>query len=119
VKEAGMVNVKDLQDVVDDLKDQAAKRASDLLSDSKSQVRGVVGGHSDSTLLTTFALGVVLGALVGAALSLLFTPMSGEEARRRIGQNVDKMRTGEPMGVGNGQSRPMSTVGSQSPYVSS
>ena len=117
-----MVNVKDLQDVVDDLKEQATKRASELIGDSKGQVRSAVGGHSDGTLIGTFALGIILGALVGAALSLLFTPMSGEEARRKLSENVDKMRTGEMAGagVGNGTSRPMSTVGgSQSPYVSS
>jgi hypothetical protein len=121
LKEARMVNVKDLQDVVDELKGQASKRASDLLGDSKGQVRSVVGGHSDGSLLGTFALGIVLGALVGAAISLLFTPMSGEEARRKLGQNVDKMRTGEMAATGtNGTSRPMSSVGgTQSPYVSS
>ena len=115
-----MVSVKDLQDVVDDLKVQAGKRASDLLGEGRTQVRTVVGGHSDGTLLGTFALVIILGALVGAALSLLFTPMSGEEARRKLGENVEKMRSNEPSAMGtNGNTRPMSSVGGQSKYVSS
>ena len=123
-----MVSVKDLQDVIDDLKGQAGKRASELLGESRSQVRSVVGGHSDSTLVGTFALGIILGALVGAALALLFTPMSGQEARRKLGENVDKMRSTEPtamrspeptvMGT-NGNTRPMSAVGGQSKYAPS
>ena len=115
-----MVNVKDLQEVVDDLKEQAAKRASDLLGEGKGQVRSAIGGHSDATVIGMFALGIVLGALVGAAISMLFTPISGEEARRKLGQNMERMRAGEPVGAGtNGAARPMSSVGSQSPYVSS
>jgi hypothetical protein len=115
-----MVSVKDLQDVVDDLKVQAGKRASDLLGESRSQVRSAIGGHSDGTLLGTFAVGIILGAIVGAALSLLFTPMSGQEARRRLGENVEKMRSTEPSAMGtNGNTRPMSSVGGQSKYVSS
>jgi gas vesicle protein len=110
-----MVNVKDLQDVVDELKDQATKRATDLLSDSKSQVRSVVGGHSDGTVLGMLAVGLVLGAIVGAALALLFTPMSGQEARRKLGENVDRMRAGEPLPT-NG-SRASTAAGT--PYVAS
>ncbi|TMG69546.1 MAG: YtxH domain-containing protein [Chloroflexi bacterium] len=112
-----MVNVKDLQDVVDDLKDQASKRASELLGDSKSQVRNVVGGHSDGELIGTLVLGLVLGAIIGAALSLLFAPISGEEARRKLGENVERMRGPEPVD-GNGQSRQPTSVGG-TPYVSS
>jgi hypothetical protein len=108
-----MVNVKDLQDVVDELKDQAGKRASELLGESKSQVRSAVGGHSDSELIGTLLLGIVLGAIIGAALSLLFSPMSGEEARRKLGENVDRMRGPEPVG-GNGASRQPASVGT--PY---
>ena len=37
-----MVSVKDLQDVVDDLKGEASKRASDLFGEGKSEVRRVL-----------------------------------------------------------------------------
>ena len=113
-----MVSVKDLQDVVDDLKGQATKRASDLLGDGRTEVRRAVGAHSNGTLFGTLALGLVLGAIVGAALALLFAPFTGDEARRRIGESVDKVRAGDELKAGNGSTRPVSSVGTP-PYVSS
>jgi len=125
-----MVSVKDLQDVVDDLKVQAAKRANDLLGEGtkranelfgegRSEVRRAVGGHSDGTLVGTFALGIVLGAIVGAAIALLFAPFTGDEARRRLGESVEKVRPSEPATkAGNGSTRPVSSVGT-APYPTS
>jgi hypothetical protein len=108
-----MVSVKDLQDVVDDLKGEAAKRANDLFGEGKSEVRRVVGGHSDGAIFGTLALGLVLGAIVGAAIALLFAPFTGDEARRRLGESVEKVRTTEPVAkAGNGSTRPVSSVAS-------
>ena len=112
-----MVSVKDLQDVVDDLKDQATKRASDLLGEGKEEMRRAVGGHSDATIVGTFALGLLLGAIVGAAVALLFAPFTGDEARRRLGESVEKAREPAAKG-GNGATRPVSSVAS-APYPSS
>jgi hypothetical protein len=126
-----MVTVKDLQDVVDELKGQASKRANDLLGEGtkranemfgegKSEVRRAVGGHSDGAIFGTLALGLVLGAIVGAAIALLFAPFTGDEARRRLGESVDKVRPTEPATkAGNGSTRPVSTAGSNAPYASS
>jgi hypothetical protein len=114
-----MVSVKDLQDVVDDLKGQATKRASDLLGDGRSEVRRVVGGHSDGALFGTLALGLLLGAIAGAAIALLFAPFTGDEVRRKLGQSVEKVRMGEEvMATTNGQTRPVTPVGTP-PYVAS
>ena len=113
-----MVSVKDLQEVVDDLKVEATKRASDLFGEGKSEVRRVVGGHSDAAIFGTLALGLVLGAIVGAAIALLFAPFPGNEARRRLSESVDKVRTESAGKAGNGSTRPVSTVGS-TPYASS
>jgi len=114
-----MVSVKDLQDVVDDLKGEATKRANDLFSEGRSEVRRAVGGHSDGTIFGTLALGLVLGAIVGAAIALLFAPFTGDEARRRLSESVEKVRPTEPTTkAGNGSTRPVSTAGS-APYASS
>ena len=111
-----MVSVKDLQDVVDDLKGEATKRANDLFGEGKSEVRRAVGGHSDGAIFGTLALGLVLGAIVGAAIALLFAPFTGDEARRRLSENVDKIRPTEPASkAGNGSTRPVSSVGSTYP----
>ena len=117
-----MVSVKDLQDVVDDLKGQASKRANDLLEEGtkranelfgegKTEVRRAVGGHSDGAIVGTLALGLLLGAIVGAAIALLFAPFPGDEARRRLSESVEKVRTTEPAKAGNGSTRPVSSVG--------
>ena len=114
-----MVSVKDLHDVVDDLRGQATKRANELLGEGKTEVRRAVGGHSDATLFGTLALGLVLGAIVGAAIALLFAPFTGDEARRRLGESVEKVRTTEPVGkTGNGSTRPVSSVAS-TPHAAS
>jgi len=114
-----MVSVKDLQDVVDDLKGEATKRASDLFGEGKTEVRRAVGGHSDGAIFGMLALGLVLGAIVGAAVALLFAPFTGDEARRRLSESVEKARTTEPATkAGNGSTRPVSSVGS-TPYASS
>src|SRR5207302_1012379 len=114
-----MVSVKDLQDVVDDLRGQATKRANELLGEGKTEVRRAVGGHSDGTLFGTFALGLVLGAIVGAAIALRFAPFTGDEARRRLGESVEKVRTTVPVAkTGNGSTLPVASVGS-TPHAAS
>jgi gas vesicle protein len=40
----------------------------------------------------SFLAGLVIGGLVGAAVGLLLTPQSGDEARERIGGFVDEKR---------------------------
>ena len=122
-----MVSMKDLQDVVDELKGQAGKRANDLLGEGtkrasdlfgegKSEVRRAVGGHSDGAIFGTLALGLVLGAIVGAAIALLFAPFTGDEARRRLSESVEKVRPNESATkAGNGSTRPVSTAGSTYP----
>jgi len=112
-----MVTVKDLQGVVDELKDQASKRASDFLGEGRSEARRAVGGHSDGTVLGMFALGLVLGAAVGAAIALLFTPFSGGQARRKIAESMEKVRMGESAAT-DGETRPMPSA-TAPPYVSS
>jgi gas vesicle protein len=37
-------------------------------------------------------LGLVLGAVVGMAIALISAPYPGQETRRRLGQQVDKIK---------------------------
>jgi len=108
-----MVSVKDLQDVVDELKGEATKRANDLFGEGKSEVRRAVGGHSDGTIFGTLALGLVLGAIVGAAIALLFAPFTCDDNGRRLTESVEKVRpTESTTKAGNGSTRPVSAAGS-------
>ncbi len=105
-----MASLKELQDLVDVLKGQAGRRASDLLGEGRSEVRRAIGGQSDGTLLGIFGLGVLFGAIIGATLALLLVPFPGDVTRQRFGANIDKMRMREPAAT-NG-SPPSSSVGS-------
>jgi gas vesicle protein len=54
----------------------------------------------------------LLGAIVDAAIASLFAPFTGDEARRRLSESVEKVRPTEATKAGNGSTRPMTTVGS-------
>ncbi|HUG55909.1 MAG TPA: YtxH domain-containing protein [Candidatus Limnocylindrales bacterium] len=111
-----------LDELMSELRGEATKRAGDLLGEGRSQVRRAVGGHDDGAILGTFAIGLIVGAIVGAALALLLTPFSGDEARRRLGRRVEEMRAsddwqrtgnGQPAGVGSAQTAYPGTPGAQ------
>ena len=90
-----MNTIKDLklEDVFDDLRSQASKRIEALLSDGRKQARKAAGGHDDTALFSAFTLGILAGAIVGAAIALLLTPFSGQQARAKLSERVDKIRT--------------------------
>ena len=87
--------IKDLklEDVLDDLRAQATKRIDDLISEGRKQARSAGGGHDDSALFSAFTLGILAGAVVGAAIALLITPFSGTQARAKLSEKVDKLRS--------------------------
>ena len=82
-----MINTKDLRDIFD----EATKRAGDAIGDAK--MPSVSIGRSDPTpRFAYFAAGLLLGAVVGLVLAFLATPVKGEEARQRLGEQVNKVR---------------------------
>jgi len=91
--------IKDLklEDVVDDLRVQAAKRIDELIrqgrKQARKQARSVGGGHDDSALFAAFTLGILAGAIAGAAIALLVTPLSGRQARAKLSERVDRIRS--------------------------
>lgn len=105
--------IKDLKldEIIDDLRSQASKRLDDMRSEGRKQARNAGGGHDDTALFSAFTLGIIAGAVVGAAIALLMTPLSGEQARAKLSERVDKMRSdkmpgwdaGTGTGTGNGQ----------------
>ena len=53
----------------------------------------------DKSAATSFLTGAFIGGIVGAALAMIFTPMTGEETRtllkkksKEVGKKVDKVR---------------------------
>ena len=87
--------IKDLKldDVLDDLRSQATKRIDDFITEGRKQARHAGGGHDDTALFSAFTLGILAGAIVGAAVALLITPLSGQQARAKLSEQVDKIRS--------------------------
>jgi YtxH-like protein len=98
-----------LDEVFDDLRSQATKRIDEMLSDGRKQARKAGGGHDDTTLFSAFTIGILVGAIVGAAVALLATPFSGQQARKKLSERVDQIRSDNmtnwdsPSSTGNGK----------------
>jgi hypothetical protein len=98
-----------LDEVFDDLRSQATKRIDEMLSDGRKQARKAGGGHDDTALFSAFTIGILVGAIVGAAVALLATPFSGQQARTKLSERVDKIRSDNmtnwdsPSSTGNGK----------------
>ena len=89
-----------LEDLVDDLRSQAVKRIDDMRSEGRKQARNAGGGHDDTALFSAFTVGILAGALAGAAIALLVTPLSGRQARAKLSEQVEKMRSDSPTSWG-------------------
>ena len=84
-----MVRAKDLRDMFEEIRSEAGKRASDFVSDAK--VPEIVR-RDEPPGIVWLGIGLILGTLVGVAIALIAAPYPGDETRRRIGQQVDKMK---------------------------
>lgn len=92
-----MVAAKDLRDMFEEIRSEAGKRASDFVNDAKKQdLRDLripeIGRRDHTPGIVWLGLGLVLGAVVGMAIALVAAPYPGQETRRRLGQQVDKIK---------------------------
>lgn len=90
-----MVSAKDLRDVFEDIRSEAGKRASDFMSDAKMPDMSrmpEIRRSSEPSGIVWLGLGLVLGAVIGMAIALIAAPYPGQETRRRLGQQVDKIK---------------------------
>ena len=51
-----------------------------------------MANHSDTDSWGSLFVGLVLGAAIGAGLSLLFAPKSGKETREEVGKRLDELK---------------------------
>ena len=87
--------IKDLklEDLLDDLRVRAMERIDDLVKEGRKQARHAGGGHETTSLFSAFTIGMLAGAIAGAAIALLMTPLSGTQARAKLAERVDKIRS--------------------------
>ncbi len=107
-----------LDEILGDLREEAGKRASSLMGEGRGQVknaRRALADPNDGDMFGAFALGLAVGALIGAAVALLITPVSGSQARRKLTEQAERIR-GESVpdweagGAGNGKSTYQTTT---------
>ena len=115
IKDIGKLRIGELKEIqqgdvvelLDELRAIATKRGTELLGQSKHQARRAIGAPSQGAVSGALMIGIVLGAVVAAVVTLLWTPMAGPEARRRLTEEVDKVKERVPAGAkqyGNGRS---------------
>jgi hypothetical protein len=93
-REDHMVSTKDLRDMFSDLTSEAGKRAGDALN--KAEMPDLanlgIGRRNEPPGLLWFGIGLTLGAVIGMLAAFLATPYNGEQARRKLSEQVEKVR---------------------------
>ncbi len=82
-----MRDIRDIKDIRD---------LRDLLERGRVEVRRAVGGPEPGTVALVLVAGIALGALVGAVVAALMTPMPGREARQRLAKQAEHVRERMP-----------------------
>jgi hypothetical protein len=93
-----MVSTKELRGIFDDMKSEASKRAAHAIGESNIKV----GRRSGPPGLLILGIGLVLGAVIGMVAAILASPYSGEQARAKISERMEKMRSQHEMAETNG-----------------
>ncbi len=86
------LNTNDMVELLDELRAIAMKRGTELLGQGRHQARKAIGAPGDGAVGSVFVLGILLGAAVAAAVTLLMTPMRGSEARQRLTEEMERVR---------------------------
>jgi len=105
VRDLRDLSTNDLIDLVDQLRGTAGRRGLELLDRGRVQARRAIGAPDHGVVPAAFVAGIALGVTLGAALALLWTPAPGREMRRRLGQQVERVRESVPTMSGNGRVR--------------
>jgi hypothetical protein len=92
-----MVSTKDLRDIFNDLTNEAGKRASDVVgridkADLPDLSNISIGRRNEPPGLLWFGIGLTLGAVIGMLAAFLSTPYNGEQARKKVVEQVEKVR---------------------------
>lgn len=99
------LNTNDVVELLDELRATATKRGTELLGQGRHQARKAIGAPDQGAVGGALLFGIVLGAAVAAVVTLLMTPMRGDEARRRLTEEVDRVREKMPVSRPDGNGR--------------
>lgn len=105
LRELREINTNDVIELLDELRGVATKRGGEILGQGRHQARRAIGAPDDGAVKGALVFGLLLGAALAAVVTLLVTPMAGREARRRLSEEVERVRERVPTTVranGNG-----------------
>ena len=88
-----MVNTKDLRDIFSDLTNEAGKRAGDAINKAELPDFSNIGRRNEPPGLLWFGIGLTVGAVIGMLAAFLATPYNGEQARKKLGEQVEKVKS--------------------------
>lgn len=104
VRDLKDMSATDAFELLDELKAIFSKQATDLTRQGRDRARKALGVPDQGAISAALIGGIVAGVIVGALMAIVFAPFSGAEARRRLGEQVDRMRErAEATAGGNGQ----------------
>ena len=100
-----MVSTKDLRDLFNELTNEAGKRAGDVVNKfEKADLPDLsnigIGRRNEPPGLLWFGIGLTLGAVIGMLAAFLSTPYNGEQARKKVVEQVEKVRKSSKDDVG-------------------
>lgn len=99
------MNTNDVIELLDELRAIATKRGTELLGQGKHQARKAIGASDEGAVGGAFMFGILLGAAVAVVVTMLMTPMPGREARRRLTEEVERVRERVPAARPDGDGR--------------
>ena len=88
-----MISTKDLRDIFSDLTGEAGKQAKDVINKAEMPDFSNIGRRNEPPGLLWFGIGLTVGAAIGMLAAFLATPYNGEQARKKLGQQVEKVRS--------------------------
>lgn len=92
VRDLKEMSANDALALLDELKATFSKQATDLTRQGRDRARKALGAPDPGAVSMALIGGIVAGLIVGALMAIVFAPFSGAEARRRLGEQVDRVR---------------------------
>ena len=88
-----MISTKDLRDIFSDLTSEAGKQAKDVINKAEMPDLSNIGRRNEPPGLLWFGIGLTVGAVIGMLAAFLATPYNGEQARKKLGEQVEKVKS--------------------------
>lgn len=99
------ISTNDVVELLDELRGIATKRGIELLGHGRREARRAIGAPGEGAVGSALVVGILMGAVVAAVVTLLITPLRGAEARRRLSQEVERVRERVPAARAEGNGR--------------